>query len=116
MNEHIEPQEVLDEQDWDITPAGLYVATRGFLARRGYCCANKCRNCPYINWRDNSAWRPVPHDYVRETRVSMKAVGGAQMLLQHHQELLQEAQSEEERARQQSYIAHYQFLLDHWKG
>ncbi|MHB8576287.1 MAG: DUF5522 domain-containing protein [Dehalococcoidia bacterium] len=26
---------------------GLMVATRAFLLRRGYCCGNGCRNCPY---------------------------------------------------------------------
>jgi len=26
---------------------GLYVFTAAFLSRRGYCCANRCRHCPY---------------------------------------------------------------------
>lgn len=26
---------------------GLLVFTRSFLERRGYCCGNACRNCPY---------------------------------------------------------------------
>jgi hypothetical protein len=26
---------------------GLYVFTAGFLLRRGYCCDNNCRHCPY---------------------------------------------------------------------
>ena len=26
---------------------GLYVLTAKFLLRRGYCCDNNCRHCPY---------------------------------------------------------------------
>jgi hypothetical protein len=26
---------------------GLWVLTREFLLRRGYCCKSGCRNCPY---------------------------------------------------------------------
>ena len=26
---------------------GLYVLTARFLLRRGYCCDNNCRHCPY---------------------------------------------------------------------
>ena len=26
---------------------GLMVLTAHFLLKRGYCCGNKCRNCPY---------------------------------------------------------------------
>lgn len=26
---------------------GLMILTEGFLRRRGYCCRNRCRNCPY---------------------------------------------------------------------
>lgn len=29
------------QADWEITPDGLYIATRHFLLRRGYCCANR---------------------------------------------------------------------------
>jgi hypothetical protein len=37
-----------DEPDWVLNEAGLMMATRSFLLRRGYCCGNGCRNCPYI--------------------------------------------------------------------
>lgn len=26
---------------------GLMVLTKHFLLKRGFCCENKCRNCPY---------------------------------------------------------------------
>lgn len=30
---------------------GLMVLTSDYLRRRGYCCENGCRNCPYGNAR-----------------------------------------------------------------
>lgn len=32
---------VIDQQ------SGLIVLTAFFLEKRGYCCGNKCKNCPY---------------------------------------------------------------------
>lgn len=104
-----------EEGDWEITAAGLYMATRGFLTRRGYCCANQCRNCPYINWRDNPEWRPVAHDYVHKMLVSAKAVAGAQTLVSHHKECVQQGTCEE-RKHHQTMIEHYTFLLEQWKS
>jgi hypothetical protein len=103
-----------EEADWEITPDGLYIATRGFLTRRGYCCANQCRNCPYINWRDNPAWQPVPHQYIRSTHVSSKAIAGAQALLAYHIEHRKEGNAEEQEQHQRR-IEHYRFLLENWK-
>ena len=110
----MENDSVEEEPDWEITPDGLYMATRGFLTRRGYCCANQCRNCPYINWRDSPAWRPVPHNYVQATRVSPKAIEGAQGLLAYHSEHGHEG-SPEEQEHQQKMIEHYRFLLEQWE-
>ena len=104
----------IDEKDWEITPDGLYIATRGFLSRRGYCCANKCRNCPYINWRDNPSWQPVPHNYVRRVHVSIKAIVGARTMLAYHQGALQ-TDDVQEQAYHHSMVEHYQFLLEQWK-
>lgn len=59
-----------EEPDWHIDENGLYVATRSFLMRRGYCCANQCRNCPYINWRNRPTWHPLPTDAVQFAEVS----------------------------------------------
>lgn len=104
----------VEEGDWEITADGLYMATRGFLTRRGYCCANQCRNCPYINWRDNPAWRPVEHEYVQQLRVSANAIAGATALLHFHEEYAQQGTSEEHEQRQ-AMIAHYRFLLECWR-
>ena len=27
--------------------SGLFILTSFFLSKRGYCCGNKCKNCPY---------------------------------------------------------------------
>lgn len=29
---------------------GLMVLTEAFLKKRGYCCENGCRHCPYSAW------------------------------------------------------------------
>ena len=34
-------------RDYVIDERGLLVFTREYLLRRGYCCKNGCRNCPY---------------------------------------------------------------------
>ncbi|GAC1401698.1 MAG: hypothetical protein NVS4B12_16310 [Ktedonobacteraceae bacterium] len=106
---------VEEEGDWEITADGLYMATRGFLTRRGYCCANQCRNCPYINWRNNPSWQPVAHEYVHAMRVSFKAVTGAQTLLAYHTEHVHQGTSEE-REQHKAMIEHYSFLLKQWKA
>ncbi len=103
------------EGDWEITANGLYMATRGFLTRRGYCCANQCRNCPYINWRDDPAWQPVSHEYVHKMHVSPKVVVSAQALLSYHQEQVQRGTCEE-RKQHLTMIEHYAFLLEQWNS
>ncbi|MCP9496144.1 MAG: DUF5522 domain-containing protein [Pyrinomonadaceae bacterium MAG19_C2-C3] len=34
--------------------AGLMVLTAHYLRRRGYCCANECRHCPYDKTPDEA--------------------------------------------------------------
>src|SRR5579875_972720 len=99
------------EADWEITEEGLYIATRGFLVRRGYCCANRCRNCPYINWQMQSTWRPLAKECVKRVRVAPKAMAGACTMLHFH-----EGQIEEVEEGQQEYhrrmVEHYRLLLE----
>ena len=104
-----------DSTDWIIDSNGLYIATRSFLMRRGYCCANQCRNCPYINWRNSPLWRPLPAEIVQTTKVSPKALEGARKALTQHEREVEHA-SESEEAFHQAMIAHYRLLLKHWKG
>ncbi|HTM64946.1 MAG TPA: DUF5522 domain-containing protein [Flavipsychrobacter sp.] len=35
------------EEDYYLLPDGRLVMTASFLLKRGYCCGNGCRNCPY---------------------------------------------------------------------
>ncbi|HEY0757168.1 MAG TPA: DUF5522 domain-containing protein [Ktedonobacteraceae bacterium] len=102
-----------EDPDWEITPEGLYIARRAFLVRRGYCCANRCRNCPYINWREQAAWQPAPALAIRRGRVSPKALDGARAALAMHQQALSSAPASK-LAYHQEMIAHYQRLLEHW--
>ena len=40
------PQLLVEGEDYYLED-GLYVFTESFLRRRGYCCDNGCRHCPY---------------------------------------------------------------------
>jgi hypothetical protein len=104
-----------EENDWQITEDGLYIATRGFLSRRGYCCANRCRNCPYINWRDNPTWQPIAAERVQRVRVSAKAVAGARAMLRNHQQMLEHG-SPEQQEHHQVMVQHYRHLLACWEA
>jgi len=33
--------------DYTLNPDGYRVMTEFYLAKRGYCCSNGCKNCPY---------------------------------------------------------------------
>lgn len=33
--------------DYYLSPDGFRVMTEDYLRRRGYCCSNGCRHCPY---------------------------------------------------------------------
>ena len=49
---------LLPGRDYTIE-GGLYVFTADYLRRRGYCCENACRNCPY-GFRRPVATPPAP--------------------------------------------------------
>ena len=43
-----EPEKLVEGVDYTIDPStGLLVLTSAYLLKRGYCCNNDCRNCPY---------------------------------------------------------------------
>lgn len=103
-----------DPGDWTIDAQGFYVATRSFLIRRGYCCANECRNCPYINWRNSPTWRPLPAEKVQVKLVSSKAIEGARKALaQHERQGPYENGAKETLHREMT--AHYRLLLERWQ-
>ncbi|MDN5203460.1 DUF5522 domain-containing protein [Fulvivirgaceae bacterium BMA10] len=37
----------LSKEDYYFNEQGLMVFTREYLLKRGYCCKNGCRHCPY---------------------------------------------------------------------
>jgi len=39
--------ELKEGVDYTISREGYRVMTEEYLTRRGYCCANGCRHCPY---------------------------------------------------------------------
>jgi hypothetical protein len=101
------------EEDWEISTDGLCIATRSFLIRRGYCCANKCRHCPYVNWRNRQDWQPLPAEKIKHTRVSSMSLAGVRTMLQYHQQQLTNSPPEQ-RQRHQKMINHYTLLLESW--
>lgn len=103
-----------DSDDWIINSSGLYVATRSFLIRRGYCCANKCLNCPYVNWRSSSTWKPLDASMIRTAKVSPKVLEGVRQTLAAHEWQVQHG-SQSEEAFHQEMITHYRLLLKRWK-
>lgn len=41
------PRENLEPDDYYKTEEGYIVFTEKYLLKRGYCCQNGCRHCPY---------------------------------------------------------------------
>ncbi|MCU0347428.1 MAG: DUF5522 domain-containing protein [Saprospiraceae bacterium] len=41
-----QPVKLVEGLDY-VVENGLFVLTKKYLANRGYCCKNGCRNCPY---------------------------------------------------------------------
>jgi hypothetical protein len=37
----------LEQDDYYLAPEGYKVFTEKYLLKRGYCCKNACRHCPY---------------------------------------------------------------------
>ncbi|WP_343854308.1 DUF5522 domain-containing protein [Algoriphagus jejuensis] len=41
------PMPTLNTKDYYINDKGLMVFTENYHLRRGYCCGNGCKHCPY---------------------------------------------------------------------
>ena len=37
----------LDKDDYYLSPEGYVIFTEKYLLKRGYCCQNGCKHCPY---------------------------------------------------------------------
>lgn len=42
-----ESKDMVLGDDYTITQSGLFVFTAAYHLKRGHCCHQKCRNCPY---------------------------------------------------------------------
>lgn len=52
MNQNKNPMadtELIEGTDFYFDDDGLMVLTADYLKKRGYCCENSCRHCPYDN-------------------------------------------------------------------
>ncbi len=43
----MEEEKLIEGKDYYFDEDGLMVLTADYLLRRGYCCENGCRHCPY---------------------------------------------------------------------
>ncbi|MEX2672905.1 MAG: DUF5522 domain-containing protein [Phycisphaeraceae bacterium] len=41
-------------EDFYVDPDGRYVFTAAYLLKRGHCCENGCRHCPYGSAKDDA--------------------------------------------------------------
>lgn len=41
------PQRMIEGEDYYMNEEGLLVLTAKYLSKRGYCCGNGCFHCPY---------------------------------------------------------------------
>ena len=61
MMETDDEREVLKEGEDYYFEDGLMVLTARYLLRRGYCCEQGCRHCPYGFERDDHRNLPASH-------------------------------------------------------
>lgn len=53
------PEKLREGEDYYIGEDGLLVMTEAYLRRRGTCCENGCRHCPYgFGTREEPASKP----------------------------------------------------------
>jgi hypothetical protein len=52
-NEETKPEKFVENVDYYFDD-GLMVLTERFLKKRGYCCGNGCRHCPYQKSPENA--------------------------------------------------------------
>ena len=46
-------KDLIEEEDYYINEKGQWVFTELYHLKRGYCCNNGCKHCPYDNRKDN---------------------------------------------------------------
>jgi len=66
MEQSDEPEVLTEGEDYYFED-GLMVLTASYLLRRGYCCEQGCRNCPYGFVKREGGWTGL-QDFTRLTR------------------------------------------------
>ena len=51
-----------EDVDYVIDEEGRYVFTREYHLKRGYCCGNMCKNCPYTHEEVEKINHPKDND------------------------------------------------------
>ncbi len=49
MNNTIDPNNLIEGEDFYYTPEGYKCFTEKYHLKRGYCCKSGCKHCPYEN-------------------------------------------------------------------
>jgi hypothetical protein len=52
----------LDKDDYYFSPEGYVVFTAKYLLKRGYCCQNGCKHCPYGYDKKTGRFNPKKND------------------------------------------------------
>ena len=47
MNEELNPNNLIEGEDYYLTPEGYRCFTEKYHLKRGHCCKSGCRHCPY---------------------------------------------------------------------
>jgi len=50
-----EPSQLIEDIDFQMNDEGLIQFTSWYLLRRGYCCENGCKNCPFEKGAEGEA-------------------------------------------------------------
>jgi uncharacterized protein DUF5522 len=53
----VNEERLVEGEDYTVE-GGLFIFTRKYLLRRGYCCQSGCRNCPYGDHEGTDAHEP----------------------------------------------------------
>ncbi len=47
MNDKLDPNNLIEGEDYYLTPEGYRCFTEKYHLKRGHCCKSGCRHCPY---------------------------------------------------------------------
>ena len=57
------------ERDREILRSNVIDSERASLFRPGYCCGERCQDCPYFNWTNQMPWYPPPEEAIKSHAV-----------------------------------------------